>query len=131
MKATYHHVLETVALHTGPVLHLIGWYIFSVACDIIAGISIRAFGTDRSHQLVIFIWNIVFRSHLRQTVYLVIDRLALCRVCDMAILFIAVFDAVKQRCFFYRVGSSVLFCPLKHQMFQIVGQSCRFCRVIT
>ena len=55
VEETEHGVLETLRLDFCPVLHLVRWDVFGVACHVVRCKSIRSVGTNHGHHLVILV----------------------------------------------------------------------------
>ena len=130
VEATYHHVLESVGLDLCPVLNLVRRDILRIAGYIVRGIGVRPFCTDGCHQLIVLIGNEILGSHLRDRVDLVVSLLAGLGIGKLAISLIALFDLCQQRSLSLGVIRTKLFRALKHQVLQVVSQTCRFRRVI-
>ena len=130
MESTDNHILETVTLDLRPVLNLIAGDILRIACHIVRGIGIRALGTNGSHQLVVLIGDEVLGSELTHGVNLMISLSACLRVCESAIGLITQFDLCQKRSLRLSIVSTELFGALKHQVLQVMSQSCCLCGVI-
>ena len=130
MEATYHHILETIALYLRPVLYFIRGDILRITSHIVRRIGIRSLSADSRHQFVVLIGNKVLCSHLRHTIDFMIGLLTCFKVCKSAIGFIALLDLPQQRCLCLRIARTELFRTLKHQMLQIVCQACSLCRIV-
>ena len=130
VETSYSHILETVTLHLQPVLNLICRYVVHVACTVLPSERIRTFGTDESHQFVIFIRDEILRRQLTHRIYLVISHTALLRVGQGAIRLISSLYIVKQRTFSLRISHTEMVRTLEHKMLQIVSQPRSLSRVI-
>ena len=130
VETTYHHVLESVGLDLCPVLNLVRRDILRIAGHVVRRVGVRPFCTDGSHQLVVLIGDEVLGCHLRHRVDLVVSLLTRIRIRQLAIGLIALFDLCEQRGLCLRVVRAELLRTLEHQVFQVVGQTCRFRRVI-
>ena len=75
-----HEVLETVALHLGPVLYLVGRDVLSVAGNVVGGEGVGSGCSDNGHKLVIFVRDGYLGSQVTQGIYPVIDLCALVRI---------------------------------------------------
>ena len=131
METAYNHVLETVGLYLCPVVHFVSGDVFGVTRNIIAGVCVGFFGSDRRHQLVVLVGDEVFGSQLRHAVYAVVGFFALFGVGKRAVFLVPFFDVFQQGRFFFGIGRAELFRTLKHQMFQIVGQTRSFGGVVS
>ena len=130
VETTYHHVLESVGLDLCPVLNLVRRDILRITGHVVRGVGVRPFCTDGCHQLVILIGNEILGCHLRDRVDLVVSLLTRIRIRQLAISLIALFNLCEQRGLSLGVIRTKLFRALKHQVLQVVSQSCRFRRVI-
>ena len=130
VETAYHHVLESVALYSRPVLHLVCRNVLHVAGHVVARVGVAALRAYSRHQFVILVRNVVPGSELRHAVYSVILRLALFRVGHGAVCLIHVLYGVEQRSLLFSVRRSEAFRSLEHQVLQIVCQSCRLSRVV-
>ena len=130
VETTYHHVLESVGLDLCPVLNLVRRDILRIAGHVVRRVGVRPFCTDGCHQLVVLIGNEILGCHLRHRVDLMVCLLTGCRIRQLAISLIALFNLCQQRSLCLRVVRAELLRTLEHQVFQVVGQSCRFSRVI-
>src|SRR5574344_77002 len=130
VEPTYYAILKTVSLNLCPIVNFIGGYVFRKTCNIVVRVCVTSCRTYGSHKFIIFVRNIIVRSHLRQTVYLVIYGTALYRISNMAVLFETVCYGVKQWSLFYRICYSVMSCSLKHKMFKVMCKTCRLRRIV-
>ena len=130
VEAADDHVLEPVALYLRPVVYLVVWNVFHVACHIVGSVGVGTLGSDTGHEFVILIGDVVAGGQLRNGVYLVVGLFALGRVGELAILLVARLYFVEERLFGGVVGGAELLRALKHQVLQIVGQTCGLCRIV-
>ena len=130
METTNDHILETVCLNLGPVVYLVGGDILRIAGYIVRSIGIGTLSTDGSHQFVILVGDEVLGSDLTDRVNLVVSLLTSLRVSEFTISLIALFYLGKQRSLSSRVVGTELLGALKHQVLQIVSQSCCLSRVV-
>ena len=130
METTDGHVHEAVCLDLGPVVNLVRGDILHIASHVIARIGIRALRADGGHQLIVFIGNVVLGCQLTQRVNLVVGLTTLHRVGHLAILLIALLNLVEQWRLFLGIDSTKLAGALKHQVLQIVSQTCCLSRVV-
>ena len=130
VEATDHHVLESVTLDLCPVLNLVRRDILRITGHVVRRVGVRPFCTDGCHQLVILIGNEILGCHLRDRVDLVVSLLAGLGIGKLTISLITLFDLCEQRGLCLGVIRTKLFRALKHQVLQVVSQTCRFRRVI-
>ena len=130
VESANHHVLETVGLDLCPVFYFVAGDVFGIASHVVAGICVGSFGTDGGHQLVVFVGNEILGGELRDAVNLMVFLFAQCGVGDQAVLLVAFFNLVEQRCFGLWIVRAEEFCAFEHQMLQIVSQTGGLCRVV-
>ena len=130
MEATDNHVLKTVCLDLCPVLYLIGRNVLDIACNIVRGVSIGSLSTDGRHQLVVLVGDEVLGSQLTDAVNLMVSLATLFRIRQCAILLITSLDIGQQRSLGSSIGDTKLISTLKHQVLQIVRQTCRLGRIV-
>ena len=125
MEPSQHHVLETVALHAGPVFHLIGRNVLHIHRLVVAGIGIGAVAADVRHHLVIFVGDEIGACKIADAVNLLVDGRTRCIVLSDTIGLIEIAYLIQQDFFLLVVGGAQVGTALKHHVFQIVGQTCR------
>ena len=130
VEATDDHILETITLDFRPVLDFVRRDVLGVARHIVRRIGVGAIGTDGRHELVVLVRNEILGSELRDGVDFVVLLATKFRIADEAILLIAAFDVGQQRGFSIRIDGSETLCAFKHQVFQIVGETRRLCRIV-
>ena len=123
VEAAYHHVLEAVALDFGPVDHLVGGNVLDIAGHIVAGVGVGALGSDRRHELVVLVGDVVAGCQLRYRVYLVIGLASLLGVGHLAVALVALLYLVEVGLLLGVVGGAKLLGSLKHKVLQIVSQT--------
>ena len=131
VETAYNHVLETVGLYFCPVVHFVSGDVFRVTRNVVAGVCVGFFGSDRRHQLVVLVGDEVFGSQLRHAVYAVVGFFALFGVGKRAVFLVPLFDVFQQGRFFFGICCAELFRSLKHQVFQIVCQARSFGGVVS
>ena len=130
METTDDHILETVGLNLGPVLHLIRGNVFCIARHVIRRIGIGAFRTNGCHQFVVLIRDEILSSHLTDAVNTPIGDTTFLRVGQFTVLLVALFNVSQQWSLLRRVSHTELARPLEHDMLQVMGQARGLCRVV-
>ena len=130
VESADHDVLEAVGLDPGPVLDLVRRNVFDIDRPVHRGVGVGFQSTDRRHQFVVLVGDGVFRSFVADAVDLTVDCRTLRIVGRLAVNLEELFDLVEQGLLGFVVARAELLGALEHQMFEIVGQTGRFARVV-
>ena len=130
METADNHILKAVSLDASPVVHLVGGDVLHVARHVVAGVGVGAVGTDARHQLVILVGDEVLCCNLRHRVNLMIEALALCRVCHGAIMLVTALYVVKVRLLLGCVRRTENIRSLKHQVLKVMCKTRCLGRVV-
>ena len=130
VETTNHHIHKAVALNLSPVLDLVGRDILCITGHIVRCIGVCTLRTDGSHQLIVFIGNVILGSQLTDRVDLMVSLFTGLGIRQLAIGLITFLNLIQQRGLSLRVICTKLFGSLKHQVLQIVRQSCCLRRIV-
>ena len=123
VEAADDHVLEAVGLDASPVLNLVRRNILHINRLVERCVGVGAVGTDKGHQLVVLVGDIVLSCELRHAVDLVVGLSASGRVGQLAVGLEALLNLVEQRSLGHGVGGAELLGALEHKVLEVVGQT--------
>ena len=124
------HVLEAVALHGSPALHLVGGDVLNVARLVLTRECIASGGADACHELVVLVGDGDSRCLVGYGVDGVVDVRSLLRVGCLPVSFVESLDFVEHGLFRDVILGSELRCSLEHDVFEVVGESGGLSRVV-
>ena len=130
VEKTQHEVLETVALHFGPVFELVGGNVLNVHGVVVGGEGVGAGGADGGHRFVVLVGDGNLRGEVRKTVYFVVDGGTSCGVVEHAVSLVEVFDFLDVERLFLPVLGAELVAALEKHVLQIVGKACGLLGVV-